>query len=206
MKRSIFIAVLGMVSASAAFGQGKIIFSNYLSSTAPKIKYNTNAALVPATKAGLAVGSGVTAGLMYYVGTSSSDIPTSLAQMTLATVTSVFGTGSGAQNADGGSAAGWFTGSVYQVPGVTASNNLFVSFDILAYIGATYAGATYSGFSSIFQTPTTVASGSGNIAMNPGAWQNFTIQSVAPVPEPATLALAGLGGLASLVALRRKKA
>jgi hypothetical protein len=29
---------------------------------------------------------------------------------------------------------------------------------------------------------------------------------VAPVPEPTTLALAGLGGLASLVALRRKQA
>jgi len=30
--------------------------------------------------------------------------------------------------------------------------------------------------------------------------------TLSPVPEPTTLALAGLGGLASLVALRRKQA
>src|SRR6267154_1206135 len=142
MKRSIFIAVLGMASATVAFGQGKILFSNYLSTTAPKVKFSTNVALAPAGAAGKTVGSEVNAELAYYVGTSLSDIPTSLAQMTLAPTTiDNFGIGlpiSNAGNSDNGVYAGWFTGSVFQVPGVTGANNTFVSFDILTFIGASY--------------------------------------------------------------------
>jgi len=193
MKRSIFIAVLGMASATVAFGQGKIIFSNYTSTSAPKVKFAAN---------GLAVGAEVNAELAYYVGTSALDIPASLAQMTLAPTTiDAFGLAGG--DADGSAYAGWFTGSTFQVPNVTGANNDFVSFEVLAFEGSSFAGATISGHSSIFQSPTSGSAGAGAPGMVPGSWQNFTVSAV---PEPTTLALAGLGGLASLVALRRKKA
>jgi PEP-CTERM motif len=39
----------------------------------------------------------------------------------------------------------------------------------------------------------------------PNYWYMNNVVLTSPVPEPTTLALAGLGGLASLVALRRKK-
>jgi len=203
MKRSIFIAVLGMASATVAFGQGKIVFSNYTSSTAPKMSFSSNPALAPAGAAGKTLGAEVSAELAYYVGTSATDIPTSLAQMTLAPTTiGPFGLAGG--DADGSAYAGWFTGSTFQVPGVTGANNLFESFDVLAFIGSSYANASYRGLSSIFQSPTSASSGGSTPPMVAGAWQSSL--TVSAVPEPTTLALAGLGGLASLVALRRKKA
>jgi len=202
MKRNIFIAVLGMGSMAVAFGQGKIIFSNYTSTSAPKVHFNANPALAPAGAAGLTVGSSVSAELAYYVGTSALDVPSSLSSMTLAPSTiNPFGLAGG--DANGSQYAGWFSGSVFQVPGVSAANNTFVSFEVLAFIGSSYANATYAGNSSIFQSPTSATSSSGTPGMVPGSWQNFTVSAV---PEPTTLALAGLGGLASLVALRRKQA
>lgn len=194
-----------MASATVAFGQGKIIFSNYYNNSSPKIDFTSNAALAPAGKAGQSVGSEVNAELAYYVGTSALDIPTSLAQMTLAASTiNSFGLAGG--DADGSGYAGWFAGSIFTVPGISGANNTFVSFDVLAFIGATYAGATYNGASGIFQSPVQANSSAGVPAFVQGSWQNFTVAAVTPVPEPTTLALAGLGGLASLVALRRKKA
>jgi hypothetical protein len=202
MKRSIFIAVLGMGSAAVAFGQGKIDFSNYTSPSAPKVTFNANGALDPVPgDAGLSVGSGVNAELAYYVGTSVSDVPTSLAQMTLLS-SSIVSFGLAGGDANGSTYAGWFEGGVVTIPGVTSANNNFESFEVLAFVGSTYSGASYAGNSSIFQSPTTATSSSGVPGFVPGSWQNFTVQAV---PEPTTLAIAGLGS-AALLALRRKKA
>jgi hypothetical protein len=193
MKRSIFIAVLGLGSAVAAFGQGKIAFSNYFSHSSPKVTFASN---------GLGVGAEVNAELAFYVGTSATDVPTSLSQMTLGAASIVpFGIAGG--DTDGSAYAGWFQGSTFTVPGISAANASFVSFDVLAFEGGSYAAATMKGASIIFQSPVSAASNSGTPNLVQGPWQSFT---VAAVPEPTTLALAGLGGLASLVALRRKKA
>ncbi|HEX4349393.1 MAG TPA: PEP-CTERM sorting domain-containing protein, partial [Verrucomicrobiae bacterium] len=65
--------------------------------------------------------------------------------------------------------------------------------------GQTYGSSLIRGHSAEFSS--TLATG---LTTPPyGLFSSFT---VAAVPEPATLALAGLGGLASLVMLRRKKA
>jgi hypothetical protein len=40
---------------------------------------------------------------------------------------------------------------------------------------------------------------------NDGLWQAYLYIDAVPVPEPTTLALAGLGGLAALIAARRRK-
>lgn len=199
MKKSIFIAVLGMGASTVAFGQGQIIFGNYYSSSSPKV--NWAATGVPSNLAGLSVGAEVNAELAYYVGTSVSDVPTSLGQMTLLS-SSITPFGLAGGDADGSQYAGWFPGSTVTIPGVGAANKTFVSFEVLAFDGSSYASAPYKGASSIFQSPTTGTSSDPLTSFVQGSWQNFSITSV---PEPTTLALAGLGG-AALLALRRKKA
>lgn len=57
--------------------------------------------------------------------------------------------------------------------------------------------ASYPGWNTLLNSPASAANGGS---------QDFILAPVAPVPEPATLTLAGLGGLASLMMLRRKKA
>jgi hypothetical protein len=201
MKRNIFMAVLGMGSMGLAYGQGQVDFSNYLTPTSPKVTFNTNPALVPPGTAGLSVGDEVNAELAYYVGTSALDKPTSLAQMTLLP-SSITPFGLAGGDADGSTYAGWFEHGLVTIPGVSSANNLFVSFDILAFIGGSYSGATYAGTSGIFQSIVTGGPLDNPGGFTPGSWQVFTVQAV---PEPTTLALVGLGGLASLVAMRRKQ-
>jgi len=202
MKKSIFAAVLGM-AAVAAYGQGKIDFGNYLTGpTDPTVKYaNSN---VPTGKAGLTVGGEFSAQLLYYVGASALDIPSSTSQMSLLTISGASPVGFNA-GADGAVYTGYFEGGAVQIPGVTGGTSGFVSFAIEAFNGTSYANSTIGGISSIFQSPTTATSSSGVGGFTPGSWQTFTVQNLGPVPEPTTLALAGLGGLASLVALRRKQ-
>jgi hypothetical protein len=203
MKRNIFMAVLGMGSMGLAYGQGQVDFSNYYSPASPKVTFNANPALVPAGAAGLSVGNGVTAELAYYVGTSASDKPTSLSQMTLMPASIVpFGLAGG--DANGSTYAGWFEAGLVTIPGISPANNTFVSFDVLAFVGADWASALYAGSSGIFQSPVTGTSQDNPGGFTQGPWQNFTVQATA-VPEPTTLALVGLGSLASLVAMRRKQ-
>jgi hypothetical protein len=67
-----------------------------------------------------------------------------------------------------------------------------------------YQGVSYTGFSSVFTGITQASSIVGIPDLPNGLFLgSFTVTAV---PEPTTLALAGLGGLASLVALRRKQA
>jgi len=193
MKRNIFIAVLGMGSMAVAFGQGQIDFSNYTSTSAPKVTYN-----------GVSLGASYNAELLYYVGATSLDIPASAAQMTLLSSSlTPFGLQGG--DADGSTYAGWFEGGLVTIPGITTANKGFVSFEVLAFNTSSYATATIAGNSKIFQSPVTGTSSDSPGEFTPGSWQSFTVAPVGPVPEPTTLALAGLGGLASLVALRRKQ-
>ena len=198
------MAVLGMGAVITVHGQGKILFSNYFSSSSPKVTWGGG---TPPTLQGLAVGSEFNAELAFYVGISASDVPTSTLQMTLApTIICAFGLATPSnspENADGGVYAGWFAGSVFQVPGVTPANHDFVSFEVLAFEGSSFEGAAISGLSSIFQSPTSATSASPLPSFVQGSWQNFSIEEI---PEPGTLTLTDLGGLASLVMLRRKKA
>lgn len=193
MKKSIFIAVLGM-AAVAAYGQGKIDFSNYGGTSSPTVNYPNG---------GVTVGSSFYAQLYYYVGTGVTDVPTSVGQMTLlGSVKPLFGSSLGGTGADGAPGSGYFEGGVVTIPGVTSANNTFTSFDI--FISNDPALAGYTGIFT-YATSASAQSGATSMAAAFGSGGG-TLLTLLPVPEPTTLALAGLGGLASLVAFRRKQA
>jgi hypothetical protein len=185
MKKNIFIAVLGLGFVVTSYGQGNINFQNYYSST-----QTTGVSYGSGPNAGMFVGPEVSAILLYGASTD-----TSVTQMTpLAASSTPFGLGAVAAPGAIGTGAGWFSGGTFLIPGAA---------------GATYAfaieaiGGGYTGFSPIF-TGATQATSTSPVPNIPLALEQSSF-TVNPVPEPTTLAIAGLGGLASLVALRRKQ-
>ena len=184
MKKSILIAVLGVAACAAtSYGQGYVVMSSYLA--------NGGLGAVTYMPDGTTPVSGnFTAELYFALGTVSdpgnggpisglfAPIPSSLVSYDA--------------NNDG-----YFQNSTTViVPGYASGA---ISFEVWA------AGPGFQGRSGAF-TESKIGADSGAppsiFGDNGPGLSNF---SISPVPEPTTLALAGLGGLASLVALRRKQ-
>jgi hypothetical protein len=202
MKKSLLLGILSLTAGTiTSFGQGFIALDNYQSHSdagGPLITYGAGS--------GGAVGTGLlagwTAGLYFAVGNVAGD-----ASAGNGLVAGALGLGTGA-----GSTAAFFT-TTFGTPGEESAANYFsatgstvggtVTVEVVAYNGSSYATSADRGHSAAF-TMTTVA----QTATTPTFTGDFMPAgfSVTPVPEPTTLALAGLGGLASLVAFRRKKA
>ena len=114
------------------------------------------------------------------------------------------GTGSTALSADpvitGGTAGQYATTSSFQ-PGLGAGVTITVVLVAWNTSGGSYAGTTgWRGHSAPFQMVTSVATAFPALTGDAGE-AGF---QVLPVPEPTTLALSGLGGLALLL-MRRKQ-
>jgi len=186
---------------ASSYGQGSIQFNTYAAnnSTSVLTVYGNG------TQVGATVPNTFTGELLYSLTPINDSASTSQAPLT----------------------AGWTVGSTGTfgdtfVPGTVFGPNLVlpsyssgqVYFEFAAFSGSSYASSTYSGHSASFSQAMATGlatawvadgnpgalSGSGS-GFLPGSFSVFTA-----VPEPTTLALAGLGGLASLVALRRKQA
>lgn len=106
--------------------------------------------------------------------------------------------------------AGRFSGGNRTVPvgngvdGIAAGS--IANFVVRGYIGLDWTTRSWEGFSSVFTLdtgdPTTVPAGTPTAITSAGGWtgnMNLTI-----VPEPSSMALAGLGA-ASLLIFRRRK-
>jgi hypothetical protein len=196
MKKSVLLGIIGLAAGMAtSYGQGYITLDNYTSGL------NTT----PITYLGTPLSSAWNVGL-YFVGatTSAGSGLVEGAGNGIPSATLALGTGAGAtdtfasDNATGnpgfyGSSAAFNTGS---------TTFTFATLEVIAYNGATYASSTIRGHSAAFTMATVTATSPTPIYT--GDFSSSFI--VTAVPEPATLALAGLGGLASLVALRRKQA
>jgi len=199
MKKSIILSILGLTAAAASsHAQGSIAFNTYAANGGSGIitTYGSNTGGL----AGTAV-AGLTGELLW-------------SSVNIADPASTVG------NVGNALSAGWTVGSTgtfgplgpipagyIQGPNLTIASAVGTSlyFEIIAFNGASYNNSTIRGISGTFTgtlaTGTTLPSGDQLNNMAP-----FSVFSVAAVPEPTTLALAGLGGLASLVALRRKQA
>jgi hypothetical protein len=195
MKKSIFIAVLGLAAGVASsYGQGYVNFSSYLADS-------PNGATTSFFGSNTLLPVGYTAELFYALGTVTDPVDeTSPASITSAPTGLTLLAGLTAAYASSGASTGvpgYFDGAVATIPGYSSGP---VTFEIWAF------GPNQQGRSGAF-TESSIANSlsvpTGFFGDNGPGMPNFL---VAPVPEPTTLALAGLGGLASLVALRRKQA
>jgi hypothetical protein len=210
MKRKIVASVIGAAAlvglAASSYGQGQINFNTYASTGYFPVTYSQ----LSQTLLGVgqySAGANVDAELGYFVGTSSNPSDFTLIPSTIIAL----GSDTEPVNGVGSPVGGYIEGGTVTggIPGVTAASP--VSFEILAWVasgngagGGTYATSGYIG--SFIWTDSFNAINIGQIAPA-GYFQNLTGNAVLnPVPEPGTLALAGLGGLASLIAFRRKKA
>jgi hypothetical protein len=212
MKKSVILGILGLTAGVVtSFGQGTIQFDNYNSNAGNG--FLTTYGSDQGANAGLGLSSSFTAALIYSL-SPIVDAASSLGNTALnggfsqafqspdATSGTTFMTAQ-FQTTSGG-VAGYFTGAgannLFRLPTYTSGN---VYFEVIAYNGSSYANATVRGHSAAFSE--TLATGT-TLAGFMDAQSPFSVFSVAAVPEPTTLALAGLGGLASLVMLRRKNA
>jgi hypothetical protein len=196
MKKSIVLAILALAGGTTASnGVGTIYFENYFSPTSPTINYSSDPILVPPGKAGLALGSEFSVELAYYPGVTSNPFDLTLLPASI----TAFGFDPVAYPAADGQlsyGAGWFLGSTLELPGTTQGE--VVTLDVYAFNNRNLAASTLNGSSGLFQ----VTLGGG---IYPAALLTPMPNFTGPVPEPATLAMGGLG-LAALTLLRRKQA
>jgi hypothetical protein len=189
MKKRPFFAVLGMAAAVvSSSGQGYIAFDSYSA--------NLGAGAI-ATLNGTPLDGSFHADLYYVLGTvadpappgffSSSPVASSFTDLGVTGVTF---------------SDGYFQGPTVIIPGYVSGP---ISFEVVAFNGTSYdSGDTrFRGRSGAFIEFMIANSASSSITLfgdhGPGM-PNIVIV----VPEPATLALMGLGGLISLLAFRRK--
>jgi len=206
MKRSILQAMFGVAATAAltsAHGQGSITFANYYVNTQSALVTPANVTYAAGTytdggQAGWGVGSSFNADLLFSLdhGTTWTDT---------GAITPFLGT-AGPLSDQGTSFCGLFTPTTVTGIGSGASVGP-VYFQVEAFNAATWSQATIRGVSSTIIL-TSISTGATPVTTmmndNPLATTPFVSFTVAAVPEPGTLALAGLGGFGMLMALRRK--
>jgi PEP-CTERM motif len=187
MKKSILIAILGVTaSAATSFGQGYIAFTSYLANggAGALTTFQGSSTPVPGT---------FSAELYYALGTVSDPVNGNPGSP----VSGLFTAVPGSITLYDASNDGYFQGGTAILPTYASGA---ISFEVVAF-----GPAGAFGRSGAF-TESIIASSASAPVTNFGDNGTGMPSFVVPVPEPTTLALAGLGGLASLVALRRKQA
>jgi PEP-CTERM motif-containing protein len=223
MKKTLVASIIGIVgSVASVHGQGQIVFNNYISASYLPVVYNSNATLAPTGLAGKNVNdAGVEVQLFYAPGTFSS-LSSFLSAATAGGTTFInTGINTAGTTSGGTGPGGYYTASTPQVlTGWTPTGvDSTVTFLVEAWQtagqfagGGTFATSLMTGMSGLWTEGPAPDANSNGIQPTTGIAAGFaggpplTVMSIAPVPEPTTLALAGLGGLASLVMLRRKHA
>jgi len=202
MKKSVIIAILGVAaSVATSYGQGYIAFDSYIANSfasANTYNFGTTTPVADST---------YNAALFYAIGTVSDPVTESLLSSVISDptgMTAFSGTITGAQPYPTPISGGVFGGPGLTIPGYSGGA---ITFEVIAYNGSSYDNSTSRGRSGSFTMNSIRTDGIDSAFGDNGApMPNFVVGSVTPVPEPTTLALAGLGGLASLVAFRRKQA
>lgn len=200
MKKSLILGVFGLVAAAtSSFGApGYILMDNY-NTSGPNVTYGPGGGGVVGT--GLL--AGWTAGIYYAAGNVLSQVandPTGFADPSSLGGGLALATGPGSTAAFDGYPAyspGQFLALTALNVGGNAGDTLTAI--IVAYNGSSYLNSYERGHSAAF-----IMTSSPAISPTPHAVGNYMTGFSVPVPEPTTLALAGLGGL-SLLLFRRKE-
>jgi PEP-CTERM motif len=173
--KKILLTSIALASCVSAFGQGSILFENIDNSSAG---VTLNTAGTPLT------GSGLVVELLWNNGS---------AFVLEDTFTSTF-TGAGGGNP--AQAPGLFNGGAVVIPSAGLQ-----AFEVEGFY--TSGGTPYSGKTASFTA--TVNSGSTPpVTLDSGSWNGQLALTATVVPEPATIALGGLGAAALLLFRRRK--
>jgi PEP-CTERM motif len=98
---------------------------------------------------------------------------------------------------------GYFEGPTVIIPGYVSGP---ISFEVVAFNGSSYANSAARGRSSAFTESMIANSASSSVTLFGDNGPGMPNLYVNLLPEPTTLTLAGLGGLVSLFAFRRKQA
>jgi hypothetical protein len=195
MKKSLLFGILGLAAGVAtSYGQGYVSLDNY-SGFGSSPQYGLVHYLVPGTQL---ADSSYTVGIYFAAGAVASDttegngLPTGLN----------LGTGAGSTTPMYGALApGMFqAGAYFQASPLSTATT--VTLEVVAYNGASYAASGIRGHSAAFNMTTAVGTGFPQSVGDFMAAGGFTVTAI---PEPTTLALGALGGLA-LLAFRRKQA
>lgn len=210
MKKVIVSTLLCLAVASSAMAQGRVNFAN-TSATAVRINNGTidannvvvtggtTAILGTASTAAFGIGPASTR-IQLFAGLSSGSLSPVLIGTTtpFGTLTSVTNTSSGIASAQGTFPGGSNLG----LAAFDGSSPVFLQFTAESINGL------YRGVSPIIQVnlATGAAPATTLFAAAPNAsqWNGITMYQIAAVPEPSSMALAGLGA-ASLLMFRRRK-
>lgn len=198
--KKIILSALAVASLSlSSYSQGVITFDASASSGVVQLNGATDTA------------TDINAALLYFNGSSYVPFVTMLLSDTTPTLGNFTVPSTQSAGGDvstfGGGVLYDNSGNTYQLPSLTAGT--VVSFEVQGWLGAfsTFAqaaaasGATF-GVTGPFNETLSAAASPINAALD--AMPNLNLLT-SPVPEPTTIALAGLGG-ASLLLFRRRKA
>jgi len=207
MKKAIVASILGLAASGiAAFGQGNVNFNNYSSTT-----YATDQVLWGANSghtAGTPVGSAsVEVQLFYELGTISGTAA-NFASTATAGITGFISTTANAGGHYGVGPYGYFAAGNQIINGWSSGPVTFMYEAWDTTTGASFAAATVEGYSALWQETGSATASSNGIEPTSLPPQFFAdspgVTLTGVVPEPTTLAFAGMG-LLSLLAIARRK-
>lgn len=204
MKKKLVATILGLAAAVTVFNtgnvataQGQIYLDNYATGVVPYplITYGAGSG----GTLGDAVTGGFTVGIYMSATSFTFEGATTQAGANNSLLPGAQSVAANSTTALGNPVAGYYNASGFLATPVAAGQTVY--FTVLAYNGATYDASTIRGHSKVLSLVTSAAP---PIAGMGGLDSGFSVAAVAPIPEPSTFALAGLG-LASLLIFRRRK-
>jgi hypothetical protein len=200
MKRNLISAVIGAAGlaglAVSSHGQGRVIFDNYIAYPYYPVVYGADTGSLQGTGAG----TNVSVELGYALGANQTTGFTLIPSSITAIYPNLY---CPAYPGNGPALSGWFMGPVVTIPDYVSGP---ITFEILAW--TTTGGTSFdSSFINNKYWPTIWTEPS--IQTVPGPASTFTALPgdiiIIGMPEPSSLALAGLGALLALAAFRSKK-